>query len=191
MKQSSTTSSPAKHFVDNPVIVVAHARAITAAELRLEESSCAVKVNVGTSHSFIVDLPHKNLGNVQVDLGCSPKEMLMSAVAASTAMSVRSAYVHHLYEEGRLLEGLAAHDDQLPSPDSKWRHSKLDNVTVTVHEIMKNDMYIPEEIHLGVSLRGQLTAQQEKLLLQAADACPMRKMLTGVLPRPVKVSTAH
>jgi len=106
-------------------------------------------------------------------------------------MSVRSAYVHHLYEEGRVLEGLAAHDDQLPSLDANWRHSKLENVTVTVREIMKNDMYVPEEINLGINLRGQLTAEQEKILMQAAEECPVRKMLTGELQCPVKVTTTY
>ena len=185
-----TSTSSSRHFVDHPTKVVAHAHArpITATELRMEESSWAVKVNIGTSHSFISDLPHKNLGG-QVDLGCSPKELLMSAVAASTAMSVRSAYVHNLYQEGRMLEGLAGkHDDQLPSHDTNWRHSRLDNVAVTVQEELKSDMYVPEEIKLGIILRGQLTAEQEKILLEAADACPVRRMLTGC--QAVKVTTS-
>jgi len=185
-----TTASSSKHFELQPTKVVAHARArpISATELRLEESSWAVKVNVGTSHSFISDLPHKNLGGLQVDLGASPKELLLSAVATSTAMSVRSAYVHSLVEESRMLEGLAGkHDDQLPAHDTNWRHSRLDSVAVTVHEVLKSDMYVPEEIHLNIALRGHLTSEQEQVLLAAADDCPVRKMLTGL--QKVKVTT--
>ena len=92
------------------------------------------------------------------DVGPSPKELVMLALASCTAMTCRTF----------------AANSRFP----------LDHVAVRVREtVVPPEQHVPERLEVEITLTGPLltTAQRERLL-RASARCPVKRMLNGDMP---------
>ena len=87
-------------------VVSNHARAVASSELRLLDSEWASRVTVDKQHVVFADLKHKTKGGLLVDIGVSPKELLLASLAASQTMTLRSCYKHALAMEAHQMESV-------------------------------------------------------------------------------------
>lgn len=116
----------------------------------------ATQLVVGHHHT-VADEP-VDLGGG--DTGPAPTEILLSALGACTAITVR------MYAERK-----------------QW---PLDGVEVKLEyaERSKEKTVISRK----VELRGKLDAEQRERLLQIANACPVHKLLTGTVEIPTTLA---
>ena len=187
--KSDVITKAAKPVVSRASAVANHARPVHATELRVLDSSWATNLSIGTSHSLISDIRHEHNGAI-VDLGASPKELLMSSLASSAVMSVRAGYEKELKFEEELIKsgrmssfidaGARYEGDVYVQGDQHWRHSCLEGVSCDVVEVLNTmDIDTPKEIQMKFKFDGTLTAEQKNTLLRAADDCPIRHVLCG------------
>ena len=143
----------------------ARARSLVALELRLNESNAA-KVNIGKNYSL--------LSSNHPDLGCSPKELFLSSLAASAILKIREAYANQLINEAKLFEGLS---DCSLDKDLQWRHSKLEHINI---EVSETPGLVSDDITMLVSFVGNLSKDQTDALILSAEHCPIRSMMNSV-----------
>jgi putative redox protein len=123
-------------------------------------SSLVCNIQIG-KHSMISDVKAVERGG---DLGPSPKELCYSALGACTVMTIRT-----FYENTKATNG------------SSWASSNLVNISILLDEISGNHAHVPEGVDMMIELDGNLTDEQRKRLLRAADNCPVKKMMGGGL----------
>eukprot|EP00428_Durinskia_dybowskii_P068157 CAMPEP_0170407356 /NCGR_PEP_ID=MMETSP0117_2-20130122/28204_1 /TAXON_ID=400756 /ORGANISM="Durinskia baltica, Strain CSIRO CS-38" /LENGTH=163 /DNA_ID=CAMNT_0010664599 /DNA_START=42 /DNA_END=533 /DNA_ORIENTATION=+ len=116
---------------------------------------------VSGKHKITSDIPVAGGGE---DKGMSPKEILMSALASCTAMTIRTVF-----------EG-----SKLKAPNA-WDGADLSGISITVAE-HGDHPHVPSKLTVDINLSGALTEEQKKRLLRAADACPVKKIITGQTP---------
>lgn len=105
--------------------------------------------------------PHRGLADEPADLGGgdvgpAPDELLLSALGACTAITLR------MYAQRK-----------------QW---PLESVQVTLDYLDRSKDVT--RIARSVQLRGPLDGEQRARLLQIANACPVHKMLTGTVDVP-------
>jgi putative redox protein len=100
-------------------------------------------------HELIADEPNSGGG---ADLGFSPSELLCSALASCTCITLR------MYADRK-----------------KWN---LENVEVHV-DMVKDSVQNNTNIHRQIKLFGNLTDEQKKHLMEIAEQCPIHKTLTN------------
>ena len=171
-----------------------HARPIMASELRAESSDWATKVNIGNSHTIISDAKHKKRG-VEVDLGITPKELLLTALSASSTMTIRSQFLlankreQDLISQGKMSsfieDGKHYENDSYLGEDQHWRHSALDSIQVHVKETHSENLFFPTKINLTFHFEGRLTKDQKTWLLSKAKMCPIRQIVSSTEPKVV------
>lgn len=124
--------------------------------------SCTV---ISGSHTVVSDVAKAAGGN---GLGMSPKELLMSALASCTAMTIRTVYE---YNKKKSLGGA-------PAPALNWEGSTLTGINITVAE-HGDHPHVPSKLTVNISLVGNLTPEHKQRLLKVADNCPVKKIITG------------
>lgn len=116
----------------------------------------ATQMVVGTHHA-VADEPVAVGGG---DTGPAPDEILLSALAACTAITLR------MYAERK-----------------QWPLEGVD-VDVAFAERGKEKNVISRTVHL----RGPLDDEQRERLLQIANACPVHRILTGTVDVPTALA---
>ncbi len=116
----------------------------------------ATQLVIGTHHA-VADEP-VDLGGG--DTGPAPDEILLSALAACTAITLR------MYAERK-----------------KWPLEGVD-VDVEFAERGKEKNVLRRTVHL----RGALDDEQRERLLQIANACPVHRILTGTVEVPTTLA---
>ena len=112
---------------------------------------------VAGNHHLVADEPVAAGGG---DVGPAPKEILLSALGACTAITVRM----YAARKGWKLEGI---DVELAfNPDGKPAAGS--------------------DIRRTIALHGELDEAQRQRLLQIANACPIHKVLSGE----IRIATA-
>lgn len=110
-----------------------------------------VEIKSPTGNSVIADEPINKGGG---DLGFSPKELLISALAACTSATVK------MYAERK-----------------EW---DLQEVKLEI-ELEDNTGEKKTLIKRNIELLGNLDEDQRTRLLRVAEACPIHKILTGTI----------
>ena len=110
-------------------------------------------------HSFVADEPAEAGGD---DLGPSPYELLLWALGSCTAMTL----LMYARNKGWDLAEVSVHltHDRVHAEDSADAEGGTGKV-----EVIQRD----------ISLRGQLSEEQRRRLLEIAARCPVHKTLTG------------
>lgn len=107
------------------------------------------EIKSSSGNIVIADEPHTNGGQ---DLGFSPKELLVSALAACTSATLR------MYADRK-----------------GWN---LEEVSVDV-ELVRDDAANKTIIKRNLHLTGNLDDEQRTRLLSIANSCPVHKILTN------------
>jgi putative redox protein len=116
----------------------------------------ATQLVIGTHHA-VADEPVELGGG---DTGPAPDEILLSALAACTAITLR------MYAERK-----------------QWPLEGVD-VAVEFAERSKEKTVLRRTVHL----RGPLDEEQRGRLLQIANACPVHRILTGTVEVPTSLA---
>ena len=125
---------------------------------RLSESGYTTEVTAG-HHHLIADEPPSVGGD---DLGPTPYGYLLSGLGACTAMTLR------MYADFKKIP--------LEEVKVKLTHDKIHKVDGENSENSKGKI---DQIKRLVSLKGDLTPEQRKRLIEIADRCPVHKTLEG------------
>ena len=129
-------------------------------QLDLEISRFACKIGIG-QHVSLSDLKHAEGG---IDMGPSPKEIFYSALGSCTIMTIRT-----FFENTKARKG------------SSWAESDLMNIAVMLDEVKGAHAHIPEGINIFIKFEGNLTQSQKERLVQAANNCPVKQMMSAGL----------
>ena len=122
-------------------------------------------------HEMTSDLMPQAHGN---DLGPSPKEYLMTSLGTCTAMTIRTFF-----------------ENTMTRSPSTWKGATLERIQISVEEVSSpQDEHLPLGLNVFVTLVGNLTDQQKFRLIQAANGCPVKKMLSGGLINGVTTHSA-
>jgi uncharacterized OsmC-like protein len=127
---------------------------VWATEDRQEGLAFATTLRTGR-HTLRSDLMPAASG---ADVGPSPKELVMLALASCTVMTCRTFAANSLFP--------------------------LEQVAVRVREtVVPPEQHVPERLEVEITLTGPLltTAQRERLL-RASARCPVKRMLHGDMP---------
>jgi uncharacterized OsmC-like protein/alpha-beta hydrolase superfamily lysophospholipase len=116
------------------------------------------EITVGT-HRFLADEPVAAGG---ADSGPNPYDILLAALGACTAMTLR------LYAERKALP--------LERVTVKLRHAKIHAADCATCETKEGKI---DRIERGIVLEGTLDAQARARLLEIADKCPVHRTLTS------------
>lgn len=152
-----------RHASGNP-------RFVTLTENSTNSSPAGIRSCTVTSggHTVVSDVASAAGGN---GLGMSPKELLMSALASCTAMTIRTVYE---YNKKKTSSGAPT----ASSPALTWESSTLTGINITVAE-HGDHPHVPSKLTVDISLVGNLTPEHKQRLLKAADNCPVKKIITG------------
>ncbi|MHA6697218.1 OsmC family protein [Chryseobacterium sp. A321] len=118
-------------------------------ESSIKNQPYKVEIKTPTGNSIVADEPIDKGGK---DLGFSPKELLISALAACTSATVT------MYAERK-----------------QW---DLQEVKLEI-ELEENTAEKKTVIKRNIELLGNLEEDQRTRLLRVAEACPIHKILTG------------
>lgn len=110
-------------------------------------------------HSFVADEPEANGGN---DLGPTPPELLLWALGSCTAMTL----LMYARRKGWDLADISV-------------HLTRDRVEASELEASEADTSKVDLIQQDISVRGNLSEEQQQRLLEIARRCPVHRSLTS------------
>ena len=149
------------NYTNRRTFAIGSPRSITVMEKLFESKgskfSCDIQSGI---HTFTSDLMPEAGG---CNLGLSPKELLMSALGSCTAMTIRTYY----------------ENTKVASPVG-WLESSLSEIHVEVREFGDHP-HMPSKLTINIRMEGNLSSSQKERLVRAANACPIKKMLSGTV----------
>jgi len=102
----------------------------------------------------------QQINNIDDDYSATPKELLLSALASCTIMTIRTFY-----------------NNCLKNNTIFWSNSILNKIEVHVKENNDLNKHIPNSIDIKIQLIGNLTNEQKERLLIVTNQCPIKKMI--------------
>jgi uncharacterized OsmC-like protein len=112
--------------------------------------------NIDDDYSLISSYNSKTKQQVNA----TPKELLLSALASCTIMTIRTFY-----------------NNCIKNNTIFWSNSILNKIEVHVKENNDLNKHIPNSIDITIKLIGNLTNEQKERLLIISNQCPIKKMI--------------
>jgi len=159
---ASTIATWSSRYITDPETIDRQANPLTKGNVLIaEKNQQFTRTVLSDSHVWLADEPVSVGGS---DLGPDPYEHLLAALGTCTSMTIR----------------MYANRKQIPLEDVsvELSHSRQHSKDCEECDVKDNQI---EVLNRYVTLKGQLTEQQQQRLLEIADRCPVHRTLHSEL----------